>query len=62
MDKAGFLNRVRSLYNIDHHLLPELSAPEWRAFCVDPPRYFLGADAKQAAAIWREVERRQTPR
>jgi len=63
MDQAGFMNRVRSLYNIDRHWLPELSASEWRAFSADPPRFLVvAADDAQAAAIWREVERRQTPR
>ena len=57
---SAFLNRVRSLFNIDHHLLPELSEKDWLEFRDDPPRYFINdADLKQARAIWREVERRQ---
>ena len=59
---AGFINRVRSLYNIDHHLLPELSDGDWKEFRDNPPRYFINrADRVQAEAIWREVEKRQTP-
>lgn len=62
MDQAQFTNRVRSLFCIDHYLLPELSDEQWVKFRDDPPRYFIGADDKQAAAIWREVEKRQRPK
>lgn len=61
-DDAGhaFRNRIASLYNIDFYLLPELSSEDWGEFRRDPPRYFMNrADAVQAAAIWREVEKRQ---
>ena len=55
-----FANRLRSLYNIDHYLLPELSEEHWAEFRDDPPRYFMNtADKVQAEAIFREVERRQ---
>ena len=58
----GFINRVRSLYNIDHHLLPELSDQDWKEFRDNPPRYYINsADCIQADAIWREIERRQQP-
>jgi hypothetical protein len=62
MEKAEFLNRVRSLFNIDQWLLPELTDEQWDRFRNDPPRYFIAADDPQSEAIWREVERRQTPR
>jgi hypothetical protein len=57
---SAFLNRVRSLFNIDHHLLPELTERDWQEFRDDPPRYFINnADLPQLRAIWREVEKRQ---
>jgi hypothetical protein len=59
-DMHAFLNRVRSLFNIDHYLLPELSEKDWPLFRDDPPRYFINrADLQQCRAIWREVEKRQ---
>ena len=60
--RALFLNRLRSLYNIDGHLLPELTSEEQREFVRDPVRYLIRTDATQAAAIWREVEKRQKSR
>ena len=62
MEKDEFLNRVRSLFNIDAHRLPELSEEQWGRFRDDPPRYFIQADDPQGDAIWREVQRRQRPR
>lgn len=58
--RALFHNRVRSLFNIDGHLLPELTAEQRLEFVRDPVKYFIGTDATQIAAIWREVEKRQT--
>lgn len=57
-DKRPFLNRVRSLFNIDGYLLPELTAEQQREFIRDPVRYFIGTDKVQSDAIWREVLRR----
>ena len=54
-----FMNRLRSLYNIDHHPLPELSLEDWLEFRVDPPHYLMRADKIQVEAIWREIENRQ---
>jgi hypothetical protein len=54
-----FINRLRSLYAIDRHLLPELSEAEWIAFRTNPPRYLIYASDEQAAAIFREIEKRQ---
>ena len=54
-----FLNRVRSLYNIDGHLLPELTDDQVVEFIKNPPRYFINTDKRQKDAIWREIERRQ---
>jgi len=62
MDKARFLNMVRSLYNIDSFRLPELSKEDWKKFVANPLRYFIQADATQQAAIFREVEHRQKGR
>jgi hypothetical protein len=57
--KRLFLNRVRSLFNIDGFLLPELDRAEQHTFTRDPVRYLMGAEDGKAAAIWREVEKRQ---
>ena len=57
--RAEFLNRLRSLHNIDGDQLPELEGYDWISFRDDPPRYFMRCNDTQAAAIWREVERRQ---
>lgn len=62
MTKYDFLNRIRSLYNIDRFSLPELDDEAWKAFRVDPPRYLIKADKRDAHAILREVEKRQTVR
>lgn len=61
MEKSDFINRVRSLYNIDHHLLSELREQDWEPFRSDPARYFINTDKVQSDAIFREVERRQRP-
>lgn len=60
-EMSAFLNRVRSLFNINHYLLPELDVTrDWPEFRDDPPRYFINrADLTQQRAIWREVEKRQ---
>lgn len=60
IEMSAFLNRVRSLFNIDWYLLPELDAESWKQFRDDPPRYVINrADLPQLRAIWREVEKRQ---
>jgi len=60
LEMSAFLNRVRSLFNIDSWLLPELDEESWKQFRDDPPRYFINrADLPQLRAIWREVEKRQ---
>lgn len=59
MIKAQFINRVRSLFNIDGYLLPELTKEQQLKFVSDPVRYFINADDRQADAIMREIERRQ---
>lgn len=58
-DRRAFLNRVHSLHNIDRDQLPELDRDDWRSFRDDPVHYFMRTDDYQAAAIWREVEKRQ---
>jgi hypothetical protein len=60
MTPHEFINRIRSLYNIDHHNLPELTSDQWEQFRKDPPRYLINlADKVQSEAIVREVEKRQ---
>jgi hypothetical protein len=59
MERSEFLNRLRSLYNIDGYLLPELTFEQRREFLRDPARYFINTDRVQTEAIWREVEKRQ---
>lgn len=61
MEKSEFLNRVRSLFNIDGYLLPELTDQQQAEFISNPVRYFISTDKHQSDAIWREIERRQTP-
>ena len=55
----AFKNRLRSLFNIDGFLLPELSRDQQYEFVRDPVRYLIRTDRAQSEAIWREVERRQ---
>ena len=57
-----FINRVRSLFNIDGWLLPELTKAQQEEFIADPVRYFIHTDDAQANAIFREVEKRQRRR
>lgn len=57
-----FLNRIRSLYNIDHAQLPELTDAQWVEFRDNPPRYLIRTDRTQAEAIVREMEKRQPER
>jgi hypothetical protein len=59
MEKRAFINRIRSLFNIDGYLLPELSKDQQLQFLRDPVRFFLNADEAQSDAIMREVESRQ---
>ena len=59
MEKKSFINRVRSLFNIDGYTLPELSREQQSKFLRDPVRYLLNADEAQSDAIMREVENRQ---
>jgi hypothetical protein len=59
MEKRAFLNRIRSLYNIDGYLLPELGKEQQSQFLRDPVRFLLNADEAQSDAIMREVESRQ---
>ncbi len=59
VDQHRFTNMVRSLFNIDGYLLPELTAEHQREFLRDPVRYFMGTDKAQQDAIYREVMKRQ---
>src|ERR1017187_9332259 len=60
MTNHEFINRLRSLYNIDHNMLPELTDKQWPEFRDNPPRYLTHTDKNQSDAILREVEKRQT--
>ena len=59
MEKKSFINRIRSLFNIDGYTLPELTREQQLEFLRDPVRYFLNSDEAQSDAIMREVESRQ---
>ena len=59
VEQSLFTNMVRSLFNIDGYLLPELTAEHQREFIRDPVRYFMGTDRAQQNAIFREVMKRQ---
>lgn len=59
MMKQDFINRVRSLFNIDGFLLPELDKDDHLEFMRDPVRFFIRTEDAKADAIFREVERRQ---
>ena len=58
-DRHRFINRLRSLFNIDGFLLPELTDKQQGEFMTDPHRYLMRTDRAQAEAIWREVEKWQ---
>jgi len=60
--KGTFLNMIRSLFNIDGYLLPELTIAEQEEFLRSPVRYFIKTDSKQSDAIYREVLKRQPKR
>lgn len=59
MTNHEFINCIRSLYNIGHYELPELTDEQWIEFRDDPPRYLIRTDKVQAEAILREVKKRQ---
>ena len=59
IDQQTLLNCIRSLFNIDGYLLPELTREEQREFVSDPVRYFIRTDNAQQTAIYREVAKRQ---
>ena len=60
IDQHLFTNMVRSLFNIDGYLLPELTAEHQREFVRDPVRYFMSTDRVQQNAIFREIMKRQS--
>jgi len=61
IDQHTFTNMLRSLFNIDGFLLPELTSEQQAQFVRDPVRYFISADKVQQDAIFREVAKRQRP-
>ncbi|MDB5358876.1 MAG: hypothetical protein JWO51_173 [Rhodospirillales bacterium] len=56
-NQAAFLNRLRSLFNIDADQIPELT--NRRLFLANPVEYLIRAGDAQSDAIWREIEKRQ---
>ena len=44
MEKNSFIDRIRSLFNIDGYTLPELTREQQSEFLRDPVRYFLNTD------------------
>ena len=60
MEKHAFANRIRSLFNIDSHLLRELSGEQQSRFLADPVRFFLNATEEESDVVMREIEARQT--
>ncbi len=62
MEKLALMNRIRSLFNIDGDLLPELTREQQTVFLADPVRFFLNASEAQSDAIMREIQAPQTPR
>ena len=61
MEKRAFVNRIRSLFNIERDVLPELTHQQQLDFVRNPVRFLLESDELQSDAIMREIERRQTP-
>jgi hypothetical protein len=61
MKTHDLTNRLRTLYNIDRHQVPELTDAEWPKFRDDPPRFLARCPDTLADAIMREVEKRQRP-
>lgn len=61
-DQHLFTNMVRSLFNIDGYLLPELTSEQQREFVREPVRYFMNSGGVQQDAIFREVIKRQPTR
>ena len=59
MEQRQFTNMVRSLFNIDGYLLPELTSGQQIEFVRDPVRYFINGDKVQSTAIFREIAKRQ---
>jgi hypothetical protein len=59
VEKRAFINRIRSLYNIDGDQLPELAREQQSNFLADPVRFLLNANEAQSDAIMREIEGRQ---
>ena len=59
MTNHEFLNRIRSLYCLEHDQVPELTDAQWKAFEMNPANYLIRTDDFKAAAIMREVEKRQ---
>ena len=59
MNLHNFFGRLRSLYNVDGHMVADaLSDEDQRAFVRDPVNYFIRTDRRQREAIWREIEKR----
>lgn len=61
MNRRWFINRMRSMFNIDAYQLPELDESQLRVFLDDPLQFFMNDGNEDVrGAIWREVEKRQS--
>lgn len=58
MTQSEFRNALLILFSIDRRQLPELSEAQQGTFMHNPVMFFLRCDDTQAAAIWREIEKR----
>lgn len=57
--RGAFLNRVRSLYNIDRAQLPWMTDSQWMGFRTDPARFVIRCSDNVADRILEIVEKRQ---
>lgn len=59
MNAAGFVNRIRSLHNLDWDHVPFLDERAWPTFRDDPPAFLMRTDEATADRIFAAVEARQ---
>lgn len=62
MDAHAFINRIRSLFNIDRHQIPGLTNSQWEWFRDDPCGFLIRCDDNLAETICAVVESRQNKR
>jgi len=61
MNLSNFSNRLKSLFNIDGYMLPELSDTQIERFFENPVKFFITCDDKTQALIWQLIHKRCTP-